>query len=303
MRAPLRLMVAAGLLVSLTGCFTELFFSRTVYLATEYQILHPRIVGIAVTPPRIEPGREHKLEALYLAPVGQDASAVRVSTCGLGRDVPTFIFDLNCFQDPDEVQLLTTTDRFTTTFTMPETPLVEGCGVQIDGDLGDSGLRIDTAIQDGPCAHMLPLLIEATVDGEPVLAASFDSWYTGPVEQEEPVSARALQFALNLPSTGAPGEPVTVTAALEGDQKQAEFLWYVDAGELEKTGWTVPQTYVEDEVGWTGGRTTTDNIWVLPEEPGSYRVYVVASDVASMPDEAWAEAANNTRVGATVEVQ
>ena len=37
----------------LSGCFGELFASRTVYLATEYRIEHPRIVAMALDPPRV----------------------------------------------------------------------------------------------------------------------------------------------------------------------------------------------------------------------------------------------------------
>ena len=305
MRSWTRLGLALGLLVPLTGCFSELFFSRTVYLATEYRIEHPRIVGMAVDPPRIEPGRTYTLEALYLAPAGQDPSQVRARTCGLGREVPTFIFDLNCFQEPDEVQELVTGDSFRLQFQMPETPLVEGCGIQLEGDIFDTAtLGIDTALQEGPCAHELPLLLEATVDDTPVLAASFDSWYTGPLDQELPASAWDLQFAMPLPESASPGEELTLTAALEGDQREAEFIWYIDDGELEKTGWTVAQGYTEEEVGWTGGRTTTDNIWVTPSEPGSYRVAVVARGIVpAAPDAPWPLAANNHWVVGTVEVR
>lgn len=283
------------LLLTLTGCFGELFASRTLYLATEYTIEHPRIVGLSVDPPRIEPGQEYTLEWLLLTPAGGDVGDYALRTCALGREVTTYIGDLNCFQDPDEVNEIAQGSGASMTFTPLETPVIEDCGV-IWWDSGhhdsaggvDSGS--DSGARDSACAHQLPLLLEGSVDRAPVFAAGWVSWYTEPQSKEMPTSFRAQQIALSAPESAGPGEAVEITLSVEGDHRSANFYWYVDGGELERTGWTVAHGFVEDDAGWPEGLTTTSNVWTLPED-GSPRIAVVVSSYregVEAPDNHWA---------------
>ena len=278
------------LLFTLTGCFGELFASRTVYLATEYQVRHPRLVAMALDPPRLEPDREYTLEWLLLAPRGQEVGDYQLRTCALGREVVTYIGDLNCFQDPQEVVDIATGSGASMTFTPPETPAIDECGVIWDSGWWDSGL--EKPPDGGACAHELPLLLEGAVGGEPVFSAGWVSWYTSPLETEAPDSLRRARISLEVPAEGAPGETVEARLSMEGDLRSADFFWYVDDGVLEGTGWTAAHTFADDDPAWPNGLTTTTNHWTLPDE-GSLRIAVVVvfngrgDDMVDGPDNHW----------------
>ena len=277
------------LLLHLTGCFGELFASRTVYLATEYRIEHPRIVAMALHPPRLEPDREYTLEWLLLSP-GGDVGETQLRTCALGREVLTYIGDLNCFQDADEVVPITTGTGNSLQFTPPSTPEIDQCGVVWweSGHL-HSGLP-DSGEASNRCAHELPLLLEGSVDEDPVFAAGWVSWYTQALDDEPPTSIRDSRIALDVPAEASAGEAVQVTLQVEGDLRQADFFWYVDDGVLEGTGWSLAHGFVEDDPAWPEGLTTTSNTWTLPDE-GNPRVAVVVvyngRDDVSAPDNHW----------------
>ncbi|MCP4809994.1 MAG: hypothetical protein GY913_07745 [Proteobacteria bacterium] len=299
----LRTGLASLALLTLTGCFGELFAGRTVYMSTEYLIEQPRIGGISLDPPRLEAGREYELSWLMLAP--EDAATlgdVTVTTCGLGRDVPTYIWDLNCFQIPDEVTPLATGSGVdSVTFTPPDTPTLDDCNAALEEEQddipdswGDTGWRAD----DFGCAHQLPILIEAEVDGTPTFAASFVEWFPEAQDEEMPPAARTERIAIQAPDSGAAGETVEVTLVVAGDHRRGEFQWYVDGGVLENTGWTAAATFVDDDPAWPDGYTTTLNRWTLPDE-GEPRVFAVLPS-----SDGWeVYAANSTWAGTRVEVR
>lgn len=299
----MRFVSASLCLMVLTGCFGELFAGRTVYLSTEYTIDRARIGGISLDPPRIEPGNTYDLSWLVVAPEDQEVGEVTVRTCGLGRDVPTYIWDLNCFQIPDEVTVLATGNRLeTVSFSPPETPSLAACtdawradGEPQDSAWWDSG---DWGDDDLGCSHYLPILIEADIGGTPTFAATFVAWYADATGEDLPPSARDARIAIQAPSDGAAGETVDVTVVVAGDHRRGEFVWYVDGGVLEDTGWTVAQTFVDDDPAWPDGYTTTTNRWTLPDE-GNPRIFAVLP--ASDGWEVWS--ANSTWTSTRVEVR
>jgi len=255
----------------LTGCIFELFNQRTTYLATEYTIEHPRIVGLSLNPPRIEPGQVYETDALLAAPPDLEVQGWTLKTCALGRDVPTYIDNLNCFNEPTEVTVLATGAHLPLSWTPPQIPEIAcGWGGYGYGDTaaGDTGM-------DPPCNHDLPLVLEATVDHQPVLAAAFVRWFSNASPLEQPESMREARVELRLPREAKPGETVDVEVLVEEDRRDASFFWYVDAGTLKETGWTSAQSWAEDDPGWPDGRTGSTNRWEIPEDAaGDLRLMV-----------------------------
>jgi hypothetical protein len=258
-------------LLLLTGCIFELFNQRTTYLATEYTIEHPRIVALSLNPPRIEPGQDYETDALMAAPPDMEVQKWTLKTCALGRDVPTYIDNLNCFNDPTEITVLATGTELPLKWTPPEIPEIS-CnwgGYEMDtAGKDDSGL-------DPPCNHDLPLVLEATVDDQPVLAAAFVRWFSNASPRPQPVSMREARVELRLPDTARAGDAIDVEILVENDRRDSSFFWYVDAGTLGKTGWTSAQSWVVDDPAWTEGRTGSTNRWVLPDDAsGDLRLMV-----------------------------
>ncbi len=262
------------MILLLSGCIFQLFNQRTTYLANEYLIEHPRIVGLSLQPPRIEPGQEYLTDALLAAPRDVTVQGWTLKTCALGRSVPTYIGDLNCFSDPSEVNILATGDSLPLSWTPPEIPVVD-CPEWDTGreDTGEG--EEDTGASDPPCAHSLPLLLEASVDGEPVMAAAWVEWFTEPSERPQPHALRDSRVVLELPETSRPGDTIDLEVFIEDDHREAHFFWYIDGGSLERTGWTSAQTWLTDSPEWPMGRTGSSNRWVLPDDAeGTLRLLV-----------------------------
>ena len=258
-------------LLLLTGCIFELFSQRTPYLSTEYTIEHPRIVGLSLQPSRIEPGQEYVTDAVLAATPEAKVQNWTLKTCGLGRPVPTSIGDLNCFNDPQEINVLASSNSLPLVWTPPEIPAIEcpdygwrdtGYGYKDTGYWGkDTG-----GVPDPPCSHSLPLVLEATVDEKPVLAAAVVNWFAEPSERSQPSSLRESRVVLNLPNSARAGDTIDVEIFVENDHRGSSFFWYVDGGELKRTGWTSAQSWLEDSPEWPTGRTGSNNEWVIPEK-------------------------------------
>ena len=267
-------------LLLLTGCIFELFNQRTTYLATEYTIEHPRIVALSLNPPRIEPGQAYETDALLAAPPDIEVQQWTLKTCALGRDVPTYINNLNCFNDPTEITVLATATELPLAWTPPEIPEIScdwgkyGADTAWEYDTGNYGKDTGSGV-DPPCNHDLPLVLEATVDDQPVLAAAFVRWFSNASPRPQPVSMREARVELRLPDTARAGDAVDVEILVENDRRDASFFWYVDAGTLEKTGWTSAQSWVADDPSWAEGRTGSTNRWHLPDDAsGALRLMV-----------------------------
>ena len=80
---------------------------------------------------------------------------------------------------------------------------------------------------------------------------------------------------LRLPNTARAGGAVDVEILVENDRREASFFWYVDAGTLERTGWTAAQSWGTDDPAWPDGHTGSTNRWVIPEDAsGNLRLMV-----------------------------
>jgi hypothetical protein len=269
-----RLLAALSGLTLLTSCFSGLFAQQPAYQATAYVVEFPRIVALQFDPPRVEVGVPITLNALVLAPDGAEVQQSTASICGLGRDVPTFIFDLNCFEDQDEAQELVRGD-LPLTFTAPDTPLVTDCDVEDTGL--DTGFDFGADVPAGwPCPHILPILVETQVDGEPTFAVSYVQYFTGPVPEDAPAGLADIQISLSVPDAVAPGEQVQLEVLAYGDYRRDTFHWYVEGGTLLDTGVTTGHAYVPPDENNPLGATLSTNRWVVHDDAqGDLRVWVV----------------------------
>ena len=111
----------------LIGCFRGLFSEQPRYQATEYIVDRPRIVAIRHTPTTFVSEHPMTIDALLLAPQGASVGTWKASVCGLGRDVQTFIWTINCFENIEEVTTLATSTQLPLSFGIPTFPDLEGC--------------------------------------------------------------------------------------------------------------------------------------------------------------------------------
>lgn len=268
-----------GISISLTGCFRGLFSEAPRYLATEYVVDKPRIVAVRSNPAEMVSGMPAQFDALLIAPMGSTVDGWTVSVCGLNPelDTRTFIWDLLCFEKNDAVTQLFTASSLPYNFSTPTFPNVDGCD-----DYEDTGL-VDTGWGDSEdylCSHYLPLMFEATVDGQPVYAAGFTEWYGEiPPHLERRVSYSDVGIELALPTTAASGEQVNLAITLATDATNATFHWYIDAGTLKETGITRAHSYTEPTEEFALPRTTSTNRLLIPEDyEGTLRVWVVVHE-------------------------
>ena len=267
-----------------TGCFQDLFARGIGWQATRYLNTWPRIVAFNVDPHTIAPSSEnYTTDALILLPPGSSVESVSLATCGLGRDVPTFLWDLGCFEDDTEVDLLAEGDQFPLRWLPPETPALERADTGYYSGYGGYYGYWDQSI------HSLPLLLTAIVDGEPILAATMVDWHTNPLTDNPfDVPLSQIPIRLEVPQTGSPGEEITARFTAEADMRWNTWHWYIDDGVLIDTGVTTGHTFSSPDAASPAGVTTTSNRWVLPDEPGTYRIWAV---LTGRPNEmVWLEA-------------
>ena len=201
-----RLYLLLGVFITTTGCFRGLFSEAPRYLATEYVVDKPKIVALRSNPTMMVSGQPAQFDALILTPKESSVEGWNVSVCGLNPQLETrtFIWDLLCFEKNDEVTQLFTTPSLPHRFATPTFPMVSGCDEYEDTGIEDTGWIDENSY---PCAHYLPLMFEATVDGQPVYAAAFTNWF-GEIpsipSQIESYSNAGIE--LSLPNTASPGE-------------------------------------------------------------------------------------------------
>ena len=299
---------------ALTGCFTGLLAQAPSYQATSYLITDtPKIVAMRVTPPVLSPDTPLKLEALILAPQGQQLTQVTVATCGTGRDVQTAIFDLNCFEDPDEYTPLAQGSSLPLVFDFPETPTLQDCNnpfyVDYDTpDTADTAWGKDTSAEPTEvCAHFLPMLVTATVGDRIAYASDYALWFpSGAPDQLG--SLADIQFAINAPESAAPGDELVLSVIAYGDYREATFHWYVDAGVLKDTGVTGAHQWIPESQDNATGATLSTNRLVVPQDySGTLRVYGVMQEGGGFffggAERSDLEAANMVWIQSNVEVR
>jgi hypothetical protein len=300
-RFPIRLSAVLGLHLLLgLGCMVFPWEDDIIIQALDYRIDRPRLLALAVNPPVMRAGQEVSMEALVLAPGGLQASEGSWKTCGLNQGGWTSIWGLECFAEDADVSSIA--EGTPTTWVPPRSGL--------ECEEGGYGYD-DYWYYWKDCAHSLPFLYEVELGGETVRGTFGGYLSDDPLEPRNlPTSLREIPLELTV------GEPVDGEVLLEAwlgsEQQYARFRWYVDDGTLLDTGRTAVH-------GTRDGGSWSDNRWVLPEEPGSYRVVVVmarsdvwgelAAPVDSGPkdtawwNDTWAEAADMTWAIVTVEVE
>ncbi len=273
-----------ALLLALIGCVNTAG-DALIYTALDYRIDRPRVLGIRVEPPVLVADVPVQLHALLVAPKLAEASAASWSTCGLSSEEPTSVRTLECFAQGDEVVALAE-GSLPASYT-PPSRLPGGCD------------DLDTGLSIRACSHKLPLLVESGfVPGQPALLGAVQaSWYLEPWPEGTalPRSASGVPRALQIEGSPGPGRELAVRYELGADLRKARFRWYVDAGELLETGETAPQEWEPPVNPGEKGVTATSNRWVLPREPGTYRIFVVfegkgwseSSVYAGAPDQIW----------------
>ena len=252
----------------LSACFRGFFSEQPKYQATEYHIDTPRIVAVRNHPLELVSGEPMLIDALLLAPKGSTIGPWKASVCGLSRSVRTIIWNVACFEDTEEVTTLASSTELPLQFAIPSFPEMQDCGDEIEED--DTGWWEET-----DCAHYLPTLMETTVDGTPVYAVTFSSWYpTAPSNRMVPLED--FPIGLYAPQTASPGEEVELRVEVHEDLRYANFHWYIDAGTLLGTGLTTTQEFTQPSTTHPNGISISTNRLVIPEDfQGELRIWVV----------------------------
>jgi len=301
------LAIALGAAVFGTGCIGEFIQDAFSSILLDYEIDQPRVLAMALEPPVLAHGVDTELHALIVAPDGDQATEAVWKTCGLRDDVPTYVSSLQCFAEDTDVSLVGSGS-------LPATyEMLDLSGIACDEDLPtwDTGLALHThdtgdtglvELDQVPCAHWLPLLVEAELARETVQGVLHARWFLEPWDPAVtmPITGRQREHSLTVHGDPAPGEQIRVELEVEGDLRSDGFQWYVDEGELEKTSFTAAQRYEdppEEAPEGTQGTTWTDNLWTLPERAsGTYRIWVVWAQPwvdeeveTSVPDLIWTQ--------------
>lgn len=259
-----------------TGCFRGLFSEAPRYLATEYVVDKPRIVALRSNPTMMVSGEPTQVDALLIAPIDNNIEGWNVSVCGLNPelDTRTLIWDLLCFEKNEAVTQLFTAPSLPYRLATPTFPMVSGCDNYEDTGVVDTGW-VDE--DNYPCAHYLPLMFEATVDGQPVYAAAFTNWFgESPSYLDQSNSYSNAGIELSIPNNALPGEEVRLEVTIAKNASNANFQWYIDAGTLKETGITRAHSYIPPTDEFLLPQTTSTNRLLIPDDyEGTLRVWIV----------------------------
>lgn len=276
------LIVLLTMTLTTTGCFRGLFSEAPRYLATEYVVDKPRIVAIRTTPTEMVSGEPAKFDALLLAPKESTIEGWSASVCGLNPDIDTqtIIWDLLCFEKDESVTQLFSTSSLPHSFATPTFTLSDECDRWGSRDYIDTGYIEDTGWNEtlrSSCAHYLPIMFEATVDGSPVYAAGFTYWYDEfPTDLAREASYSDAGIELSILTEAQAGDEVPLKVTIGKDATGATFQWYIDAGTLKETGITRAHSYVAPTDDFVIPRTTSTNRLIIPPDyEGPLRVWVV----------------------------
>ena len=253
-------------------------------IALDYHIDRPRVLAIRFDPVVVQAEVPVTIDALAVAPRGQVIQTVTAATCIEDPLAETTTYtDLSCFGEPKlEVLLgdipavwLPHGSECTTTTSSTSTSYYST--YYSDTGAGDTGGSVSS------CESTLPILVEArTSDG-----SGFGSVFSG-VPQRAIAVPGLWSYSQSLTASGqvrAGGEVQLDFEIANGDLSPSYpgFHWYVDAGELVKTGVTAP-TSVEPDL------TKAANTLRIPEDwHGPLRVIVVAtaSENVDRADTTW----------------
>lgn len=255
-----RLLPAAALLAAATGCFRipDDWVSTDIYLALDYRIDRPRVVGIQIDPPWLVHGQPVRIDALVLAPEAVEKRSVAI--CGLRDDVQVAVWEIGCFGNDDLVDPIS--DHLPTVWNPPDLSHID-CAEEGWDDSGRTDLGIE-------CASQLPLLVTAeTRSGTAYGSADVSIAIQGTSGNARRSLAR-YPHRLEWTGEARPGGEVTLVFHVE-ERDVTRFQWYVDGGELLGTGSTERQG-VDVRGQWTTNTLRIPSEWV-----GPLRVAAVAS--------------------------
>ena len=270
------------LIFLLTSCFRGFISGQIKYQATEYVVDSPRIVALKASSINMIGGAPVQFDALLLSPQGTEVTDWIISSCGLGNETQTFIWDFSCFEDQEEISILGNTNSMPLSVGIPDLPEIIECDddVLIDEDSADTGKDTGFFSKDADCSHYLPIRFEAKVDQVPVYAAGFLSWF--PFVEEDRVETR-YDVPMNFlaPSIAKAGETVDLSfyfipKPTSTNMESTGYHWYIDAGELLRTGLTASTDVTWPSIDYPLGKIGTSNQLIIPEDyHGTLRVWVV----------------------------
>ena len=219
-------------------------------LALDYEIDRTRVVAIRALPLSVLHPRPVTVDALVLAP--RPIDRVEASICGLREDVRVEIgSDATCFSNPDLVEPIATELPFR--WRPPDLSHLD-----CDEAAEDTG----PFVTDG-CVSEVPLKIDAWADGDrgsAVLEVPI-RLYSGPERPPTPL----VEAWRELEVRGEPrrGGELGLVFKIESEAELLSFRWYIDQGELYRTGRTITQRKVGN-VHTTVNRLTVPTTWIGP---------------------------------------
>jgi hypothetical protein len=262
------------------GCVR--FPSENAVLALDYQIDKARVAGIRLDPPVLAHGLPTSVDALVLAPPGEDAHVESIDICGLRDDIIVDVDAEDCFNEPELVDHLG--DDVPVAWNPPNLSAVAcptygyDTGYSYDyAPLPDTG--VDTADTGTPapgwnfgsCASLFPIMVRGESGGEPFFGRVSAFLRVEPYLPGEYVPSPLHDVPREFSITGdaVAGGSVDIEFRIQAAIDDEGFRWWVDAGELVGTGRTAVQSQDGD---W---RVTTNTLRIPDDWHGPLRIYVV----------------------------
>lgn len=291
------------LILLLTSCFRGFISGQIKYQATEYIVDTPRIVALKASSVEMIGGAPVQFDALLLAPQGTEITDWTISACGLGNETQTWIRDFSCFEDQEAISILGKIDSMPLSLGIPKLPEIKGCenGVRIVENSADTGGDTGLFFEEQYCSHLLPIRFEAKADQVPVYAAGFLKWLPF-IEEERSKTEYDVPLNILAPSTAKAGETIELSFYFipkpdSTNMENTSYHWYIDAGELLRTGLTASTDVESPSIDYPLGKIGTSNQLVIPEDyHGTLRIWVVIH-------QSWSEGLDMNWVQRDIEVQ
>lgn len=265
------------------GCLS--FPSEVADQALDYRLDRARVLAIRIDPPVVLHGLPVTVDALVLGPPGTELDAVSVDLCGLSDERMVQVWNLECFDEPELVQPLG--DALPLVWAPPDLSQLPcepdtGQADTAHADSADSADTGDAGWFAGRCQSRVPMMLTATVSGEPAYGAVEVPMRVAPFATGEAVPTSVNGAERSLVATGdvRPGGEVALTFTIAAEPGWDGFRWWVDAGELVGTGRTA--IHRRD-----GDLRVTQNTLRIPDDwQGPLRVVVTVQSAAGQQSDA-----------------
>lgn len=263
------------------------FPSETATLALDYVIDRPIVAAIRVDPPTLMHGHPSTIDALVLAPPGDEVNVHTVDVCGLSDEIIVSVDADDCFNEPSLITRVA--DSVPAVWDPPDLSHLDcpdfgyvpyypdDTGGYDTGDTGDTGPRWNV----GACASVVPLRVAGDGPTGPFFGRVYAWLRVEPYTEGEYVPPSYSSVATSFTADRAPqaGGEVVLELRVAGRVDNEGFRWWIDGGELVGTGRTIVQ-YLD------GDQQITRNTLRIPDDwHGPLRVFVVAEskDSDSVP--------------------